>query len=318
MKKIPIILSILIASLTLSSLFPAKTQAYHKDENGVTWWAVEELLNIPEGNDSENSEEIEAARMLKEGRFWITSIDLTEELVKVLYFDEDEMLKEWGIEEVQPLDYIFLAWFDHDAFGEIGNYNYHLPIESQFSETPHVLYAGGAEPFNTEYFPSNEPIELPLNSTNLIDNHSGHIYLAIFGEGFNSKGYLDYSSCLEDYQEGDICELMFSPGHGYAYFPIREKTTYIDGLGEMTIIEKYPEEANKEVKETEEVKEVEEVKEETTSIVTESTPKAPNTGNYTNSCEKTIEFPWWLAPILVLGNIAALWLFLPQKSRKKS
>ena len=327
MKKILILLLTLIFCASGNTLFSAKTQALHKDENGVNWWFVEELLNLPEKDNSvdvgyEEDEESAALRMLRGGRFWITSIDPSEEIVKVLYFDEDEDLRRWGIEEKQPLDFIFLAWFDHEN-GEIGNYNHNLPIEPQFSETPHLLYAGDAEPFNTEYFPSNQPIELPLNSTNLKDNHLGIIYAATFGENYNSKGYFDYSSCFENYEEGDTCELVFSPGHGYAYLPVKEKTMYVDGLGEITYIEKYPKEENEEVEENiiaeekPEEKEIEE-KEKTDDSLIRNIPKTPNTGNYTNGCEKKVEFPWWIVPILVLGDAAVLWLFLPQKSQKKS
>ena len=45
-------------------------------------------------------------------------------------------------------------------------------------------------------------------------------------------------------------------------------------------------------------------------------PKAPNTG--AQPCmTKSIEFPWWLGALIVIGNVAFLWAFWP-KSPKKS
>ena len=191
MKKIPILLLTLIFSALFSTLFSANTQALYKDADGATWWSVEELLEFSKIADAEEEElcgnnygcreelffsrfenEDErylALNMLKEGRFWITSINPTEETLKVLYFDEDEMLKRWGIEEKEALDFIFLAWFD-SINGQIGNYNHYLPIEPQFSDDLHLLYANYAESYDIKGFPANTPFELPINSTGLTNN----------------------------------------------------------------------------------------------------------------------------------------------------
>ena len=332
MKKIPIFLLILITCATINLLVPLKTEALYVDDSGTTWWSVEDLLEFSKiaeaeeealcGDDFDCRNELffskfesedmryQALEMLKEGRFWITAVNPTAETIEVLYFDEDEMLKRWGYEEIQPLEFIFIAWFD-SINGEIGNYNHELPIEPQFSDDLHLLYADSAEPFDEEGFPADKPFGLPINSTNLIDNYLGYLYIATFGENYNSKGYLDYSDCLEDYREGETCKLMFSPGNGYKFLSPREKTIEneqnenndegndgeLTGLGEVTYIEaQTPGEEN-----------------ETVSF---SVPEAPNTGNYTGACEKVVEFPWWLTIILVLGNITALWLFLPSKSHK--
>ncbi|MBQ3464787.1 hypothetical protein IJH15_01010 [Candidatus Saccharibacteria bacterium] len=336
MKKIPILLLTIIFGTIFSTLFSAKTYALFKDKDGATWWSVEDLLAFSEIADAEEKElcgedqncreelyfsrlesedlEYQALEMLRDGRFWITSVNPTTETLEVLYFDEDQMLKRWGIEEIQPLNFIFLAWFDI-INGEIGNYNHELPIEPQFSDDLHLMYADSSVSFNEGYFPADKPFELQINKTNLIDNRLGYIYLAVFGENFNSKGYLDYSDCLEDYREGETCQLMFSPGNGYKYFPPREETIEnesnqndekIIGLGEVSYIEPVSEETSGEA--TEQI---------TENNLTPTAPKSPNTGTYTNACEKTIEFPWWLGALIVVGNLTCLWLFFPKKGIDK-
>lgn len=343
MKKIPIPLLTLILSALFGMLFSAKTQALYKDENGATWWSVEELLEFSKvadaeeeklcGNDYGCREELFFSRfenederymalnMLKEGRFWITSINPTTETLELLYFDEDEMLKRWGIEEKESLVFVFLAWFDN-VNGQIGNYDHYLPIESQFSDDLHLLYAGDAETFDIKGFPANTPFELPINNTGLINNSLGRIYQAVFGQHYNSKGYTDYSSCLANYEEGKSCILMFSASRGYGYFPPRENVIEneqnIDDDEEDVDLEtvsytepstnKPNEEPSPRIEQS-----VEDNKIEQAPIII---PKTPNTGNSTKTCEKTIEFPWWLSIVLLLGNITALWLFLPQKSSK--
>lgn len=346
MKRIPVLLTLMFCAI-FSALFSAKTQALYKDEDGVVWWSVEDLLEFSEVADAEEEElcgedlscreelfysrfesedeRYTALNMLKEGRFWVASVNPTEETLEVLYFDEDEWLKRWGIEEHQPLDFIFLAWFEQ-INGQIGNYNHYLPIEPQFSDDLHLVYADSSESYDINNgFPANKPFKLPINNTNIIDNSLGRLYIAVFGENFNSKGYTDYSSCLTDYKEGETCELMFSPGRGYNYFPLR-KTTIENEPSENTIIENTESDEiehteliiSQETTEDKSNLEPQTVTEETLKPVSPFLIKAPNTGSYTNLCEKTIEFPWWFGGILLLGNITALWLFLPQKSQKIS
>lgn len=356
MKKISILfLTILTINLAVPLFLAKNSSAMHQDGDD-TWWSVEELLDFAQfaereeeelcGNDFGCREELfysrfesedsryQALDMLYEGRFWITSVNPEEETLEILYFDEDQMLKRWGINEIQPLEFIFLAWFDQ-INGQIGNYNHHLPIESQFSNDLHLLYANSTESYGVEGFPANIPFSLPIQKTNLKDNNLGYLYLAIFGENYNSKGYLDYSSCLKDYEEGMTCELMFSPGRGYRYFPLQEtileneqdETEFIteeilkeDGneIATLEINDTDTVEESKgvgdldESKDIKTIKDTKEVKSAVKNLETNSpinSIKAPDTG--AKSCEKVIEFPWWLGVLIIFGNIVFLWFFGP-------
>ncbi len=340
MKKNPIFLLTLIICSALSTLFSAKTQALYKDANDTSWWSVPELLEFSKvvaaeeeelcGGDFGCREELffsrfesedlkyQALEMLREGRFWITSINPTEETLEVLYFDEDQMLKRWGIEEIQPLEFIFIAWFDR-INGQIGNYDHNLPIEPQFSDDLHLMYADSAESYGEDGFPANQPFKLPINNTNLIEDHVGRLYIATFGENYNSKGYLDYSSCLENYEEGETCQLMFSPGQGYRYLS-PSKLMSEDDSKDVEIVQIAADIEDETKQNTNEEAEEEEIKAEITENTTSESPvyaiKAPHTGDITSLCEKVVEFPWWLGLLLVIGDITVMWFFWPKKSIK--
>ncbi|MBR0372630.1 hypothetical protein IJH72_01660 [Candidatus Saccharibacteria bacterium] len=246
MKKIPILLSIFSIFMGNLTIAPLNVSAKYREDE-TTWYTVDELLEFSEEVRTEEEllcgdnqdcrmelhfshfeegaehEKYRALYMLEESQFWVTSINPGQETISVLYFDEEPFLKMMGIEEHHPLDFIFLAWFD-EINGAIGNYNHELPIEPQFPEDLHLLYADESLSYSSEGFPSSEQFNLPIAPTNLRDNHLGYIYLAVFGEYFNSKGYVDYSSCLTepDYGDGVECRLMFSADRGYRYFPPRE------------------------------------------------------------------------------------------------
>ena len=336
MKKIPIFLAAMMTCSLLNNLAPLSAKALYVDENQITWWSVEELLDFSKTAESEEKElcgddlncreelfftriesedmRYQALEMLKEGRFWVTKVNPTEETLEVLYFDEDEMMKRWGIEEIQPLEFIFLAWFDN-INGQIGNYNHFLPIEPQCSDDLHLMYADSSDSFSFAGFPATSSFDLPINQTGLINNSLGRIYIATFGENYNSKGYLDYSDCLKDYREGETCQLMFSPGYGYRYLSPRNNSLENEQNG-----------GNEENKDDDVIVSPDEKEEEaslqneevnTNKVSVQQTTKAPNTGVNTKTCEKVIEFPWWLGVLIVIGNLACLWLFFPRKSRKK-
>ena len=337
MKKIPILLLTLTVALGNLLFFSPDSLAIYQDDDN-TWWSVEELLEFSQlvereeaelcGDDFGCREELfysrfesedaryQALNILQEGRFWVTAVNPTEGTLEVLYFDEDQMLKRWGIEEIQPLDFIFIAWFDH-INGQIGNYDYNLPIEPQFSDDLHLIYANSAEFFSEEGFPANALFELPINHTNLSENHLGRLYTAVFGENYNSKGYLDYSSCLsdEDYEEGTTCQLMFSSGRGYSYLPSREEPIE-DEPGNALYTTEFIMEENEEIAENTIEDEIAENQTNEGIIKTETLAKAPNTGSLTTNCEKIVEFPWWLGLLLITGDITVMWFFWPKKSTK--
>ena len=338
MKKIPIfLLSILTASFGNLSFLTQNSLAMRQTDDTI-WWSVDELLEFAEFADQEEQEQCgndydcrrelfyskrgddtryEALRMFREGRFWATSINPQNESLEVIYFNENQFLKRWGRSEIQPLDFLFLAWFDN-ANDQIGNYDYNLPIEPQFSDDLHLMYANDATAYSATGFPENTPFNLPVFNTNLSENTLGYLYIATFGENHNSKGYLDYSSCLTDadYREGMTCELMFSSKLGYRYFPVTVIITE-DQQPEPEPESEEPTPVTLTSEKTE-LPVIETTKTDSSSKTTASTiMKAPNTGSNTKTCDRIIEFPWWLAILIIIGNATILWFFLPNRQNHK-
>ena len=244
MKKIPaIFFSVLMVSTIFSNMGSASGIA--DEQENIKWWTVSELLEFASIVDSEKAaicgedidclhdyafsrlengdKKFEALTMLQNQQFWITEVDPAKEEIKAIYFDENPMLKRMGISERHQLDFIFAAWFDHSE-GLIGHYNHELPIEPQFPDDLHLIYAGDARSFNAiNGFPVAEEFYLPVNPTGLQNNSRGIIELATYGGQYNSGGHINYSSCLTspEYFVGEKCQLMFSAEKGHLYLPPR-------------------------------------------------------------------------------------------------
>ena len=354
MKKLPFI-STLIAGALLNIASPLATHATIKYDD-TTWYTIPEMLEYKDyaeteisnlcGDDSfckenyyfqkiETDDRFRSLDSFLGGRFWTTSINPAEETLEAIYFDEDPMLKMWGIEEHQHLDHVFMAWFDKDNF-EVGNYNHEFPVEPQFSEEVHLMFADYGENHFEGGFPSNQVFKLDILPSGLKNNHTGHVSLATYGRNYNSKGYFDYSSCLNNpyYELGQSCELVFAEDGWYTYLPSgvviqsddkddsgepdrsapEELLPYLDQIlaGEDIDIEGIINGSTDTSNESEESNETKE----TLGEPEQTLPKTPNTGDYTRGCEKIVEFPWWLGLLLLIGNSAVLWLFFPKKSKK--
>ena len=159
----------------------------------------------------EKGKKYSALENFLQGQFWVTAVNPKEETVKILYFDQEMMLRHMGIEENITLDYFYLAWFDNWQ-GQI--YNFYRPqFISGEIEGLHTVYDSIAEDLDVTHLPAWSEIELSVPGAGLLLNTSGKLDLAVFGtRGFNSMGYTDYSDCLNapDYEEGAECKLMIS------------------------------------------------------------------------------------------------------------
>ncbi|MBQ3436459.1 hypothetical protein IJG26_00660, partial [Candidatus Saccharibacteria bacterium] len=212
MKKIPILLSILITSLLLS---PVKSSFAMMEDRDTTWWTVEELLKFyPEVEAEKQAEcgdnqdclmewsfsmyergpKYAALENLLQGQIWITSINPAAETVKVLFFDEDMMLKRMGIEEKLELEHLYIGWFD-EWNGQIYNYDHDRFTNGSMPDS-HPLYDSLVEDISA-IIPWEE-VELSVAGGNLIDNPTGKLDYAVFAKYnmFNAQGHFDYSSCL--------------------------------------------------------------------------------------------------------------------------
>ena len=213
------------------------------EENGTTWWSVEELLNFNQEVEVEKDVECgdnqdcrmefgwsmiergpkySALNNLLEGQFWVTSVNPAAETIKVLFFDDDMMLRHMGIEEKLEIEHLYLGWFD-EWRGQIYNYD-HDGFTNGTTPGSHPLYDSTTEGIDA-IVPWQES-ELSVTGGGLIYNTTGKLDYALYAKYnmFNAQGYFDYSSCLSapDYQDGMECQMMVSGDQWVSYFPPRE------------------------------------------------------------------------------------------------
>lgn len=353
------------APLTYADTHPV-TPMTVLEENGTTWWSVEELLNFNQEVEAEKEAECgdnqdcrmefgwsmiergpkySALNNLLEGQFWVTSINPTAETVKVLFFDDDMMLRHMGIEEKLEIEHLYLGWFD-EWRGQIYNYD-HDGFTNGTVSGSHPLYDSTTEGVDA-IVPWQES-ELSVTGGGLIYNTTGKLDYALYAKYnmFNAQGYFDYSSCLSapGYQEGMECQMMISGDQWISYFPPREQINEseitnneseapfiepeiiydepenptVEPEGDINLainepIQPLPSETN-----TSESTPFEETNPVTQIIITEDNsvvPKAPETGKTTKSSENTVEMPWWLIVLNVLGFLFIIWWFLPSRNVK--
>ena len=214
------------------------------EENGTTWWSVEELLNFNQEVEAEKEAECgdnqdcrmefgwsmiergpkySALNNLLEGQFWVTSVNPAAETIKVLFFDDDMMLRHMGIEEKLEIEHLYLGWFD-EWRGQIYNYD-HDGFTNGTVSGSHPLYDSTIEDISV-IIPWQEN-ELSVAGGGLIYNTTGKLDYALYAKYnmFNAQGHFDYSSCLSatDYQEGMECQMMISGDQWVSYFPPREQ-----------------------------------------------------------------------------------------------
>ena len=350
-KKLPL-LAPLILTLTISTLAatvpkPASAAVWY---DNTTWWSVAEMLDFYQeveqekadlcGSDTacieefnmimiEKGQKYSALENFLQGQFWVTAINPKEETVKILYFDQEMMLRHTGIEEKLTLKSFYLAWFD-EWHGQI--YNFYRPqFVSGEIEGLHTVYDSIAEGLNTAHLPAWREIELSVPGTDLLSNTSGKLDLAVFGtNGFNSMGYTDYSDCLNapDYEEGMECKLMISGDKWISYFPPRAEIVEPDpepvtdpapatiSTPELIDVEStLPDELGKGAANENPVA--------TTSIIepaktSNKTPKSPNTGAETYpgaAYSREIDMPWWVMALIMVGITLLIWWFAPNHSK---
>ena len=246
-KKFSIpILSTLIAGLILS---PAEIASAAISDRGSIWWSVPELLEYYQeveaeriatcGEDFdcnmnfefdyyEKSEKYRALHNILEGQIWVTAINPTDETIRVVFYDEDMMLKRMGIEEHLELEHLYFGWFE-EWNGQIYSYD-HDSFTNGTTPGSHPLYDSTVE--DLSLITPWEEVELSVAGGNLIDNPTGKIDYAAFAKDnkFNAQGHFDYSSCLSapDYQEGAECTMYVSGDQGFSYFPPRESIVIVD------------------------------------------------------------------------------------------
>lgn len=348
------------------------------EENGTTWWSVEELLSFNQevevekeaecGNNQdcrmefswsmiERGPKYSALNNLLEGQFWVTSVNPAAETVKVLFFDDDMMLRHMGIKEKLEIEHLYLGWFD-EWRGQIYNYD-HDGFTNGAVSGSHPLYDSTIEGVDA-IIPWQES-ELSVNGGGLINNTTGKLDYALYAKFnmFNAQGYFDYSSCLNapDYETGMECQMMISGDQWISYFPPREQTSEPEinhDEPETPLVEpenpitepetqpvSNPTEANTMESEGDINHSIDEPIEPLSPETNESAPsedvtpnlaqiiategnsvalKAPETGKSMKASEHSTEMPWWFIALNILGALFIIWWFMPirKKNHPKS
>lgn len=244
MKKIPLqLLTILILSTVFTNVFTANTHALYIDEDGTTWYTVPEMLEYKEIVDKEEQElcgddmdckqdfffskietddKFRALEQLTQQQIVVTSVNPAEETLKVLFFDEEMMLKHMGISEKLELGEFYMGWFESDVERI---YNYGSYADQLFADTMpgvHLIYAQRDN--YGDKIPANQEVDIFAPGSDLNLNTSGEIAYGVYADQFNAAGRFIYTSCLSepDYEEGTECRLMLSGDKGFNYFPPRE------------------------------------------------------------------------------------------------
>lgn len=365
-KKIPLLISTLIASSVFSPI--GVTSAVVQDK-GTTWWSVLELLDYyPEaeaervatcGDDFEcnmnfefdnleNSDKYRALNSLLNSQLRITSINPETETIKVLFFDDDMMLRHMGIEEKLELENLYIGWTE-SWLGHGYYHNFDAPFDDSMPGV-HQLFNSEVEDI-TSIIPWQET-ELPMLDSNISNNTTGVLYFTIYAKDnmFNAQGSVSYANCLSspDYQEGMECKMYVSGSQGVSYFPTREPVATETGpfvllnnsesepttepetnIEDAPVIATEPDTTEPDTfretttdetadKPNTTLSETPEDSEKTTKIGNEESSnfsaqpvKAPETGISTATNGDATEFPWWLGAIFALGGLTLLWFFLP-------
>ena len=375
MKRKPFqsILTILLSAGALGGIPCTAPLTYAAiEDKGTTWWSVEELLEFNQEVEAEKQAECgddewcktefgfsmiekgpkySALNNLLEGQIWITSINPTTETIKVLFFDDDMMLRRMGIEEKMNLESLFIGWSENP---HLQLYNYDESHLIDDTEGHHIIYYETSETNGYNWIPAWEEVELSAAGSQLINNKSGRFNYSAFADIFNAQGSFDYSNCLNapDYEEGMECQMMISGDQWVSYFPPREQiieqeitddtsqenNLADEQLGVITLIVDEGADEQSEPGTSETVEESSEEQLEQNATVKVSTNqvdqntifenkqpevtantidlKTPETGKSMKQAANSTEQSWWLIVLAITSSISLIWWLLPTKNAR--
>lgn len=342
MKKLPILLSFLTASLTLSTLISAKTEA-------LSFYTVDELLSYREQVNAEetiacgdntvclnnfretrkqNDDKYATLTILEPYQFILTSINPELGTVKLLVFSEDMITKySGGGGQSIELRSLLVGWFDTAEAADQFSRAARIPEQFLNNEIPGIhpiLGLVGDEALAVE---KDREVEYGIASS-ILENSNGYYEYKAKTNLINKSAHIDYRSCLtaEGYPHGECKLIVSSSSIRYIFIPTEEEPLEPElpeeptepGLSVELIEPEQPEEPEEPASET--IKDIEEegittISEASKPVTSIISPKTPNTGSYTNVCKKDVEFPWWLGVLIFTGDIIFLWFFGP-KNRK--
>ena len=257
----------------------------------------------------------ETASFFREMPFYITAINPSKNTVRVYYSGEDEMRKHMGMENYKyELDELGLSQRSVDDYTNCFSY---INRGIEVPATCNILYHNSESESGYGWLPSGREVELKINDFVFAPETSQNVEIT-FETTSSSRWELvaNISACVNspEYKEGMECQARFYSFNQPKYVPVE--------VPEPSPVE--PEDGEDE----QEDREKGEGSSESESTDGqggrggdytngETIPKTPDTGVVAEECTKTINFPWWLAALLVIGDAAVIWWFIPKKTSKK-
>ena len=333
-KKIPI----LILTVTLLGSFTIPKSAF-ADEDGP--WTFDEMNTLNQEVealkdeqckdssdpfmcyrtfkwDGENRPKYETLTAFNENSFTITAINPNKNTIRVYYNSENVNGKHMGSHDYySDVSELYIGQYRQGYSGDL-SYSIKNNIEDP---DLNILYFG-ARLFTSEgLIPSDIEIELPLvNQLSLSDDMDQRISVSYTNTNRASYSFsFNYSNCVNspDYQEGMECQIR--------YFGFDQPPFYVPAMPREepvsdTIDEQFATDDQNVlgVQSTQDVERTEGYGGSSDGSTANSsiTIKTPYTGALTEECAKSVEFPWWLIALILLGNAAIIWWFIPARKRK--
>lgn len=150
--------------------------------------------------------------------FILTAINPQAGTLRVVFHDEDAMMRFWFGEEMHyPLTEAYIVWLEPDT----ERFPYVDYVKSgRAHDGMHVVYAADLNTEAPGWFPPNQEVEISAPNAQLELNTTGSLAYSMINEPMGGSGSMNYSSCLSSpyYQPGMECRLVFSKTNGLSSY----------------------------------------------------------------------------------------------------
>ncbi len=228
----------LTTTLMLIGNLSFATPTFAESSSSKDFWTIPELIELKTTTDAEvNSlcqgdfmcEEDYRFSLLDQGGQYsalegfssmilmITAINPTNSTIRVLFHDEDPMMRMMGEEDRAALDEIFIAWFSEEP--RIFN-NYYAKANN-YTQEMYYLFSGDANTNGTGWFPPNQEVEIQIEHADALLREPHLIFFAMEGENTSAYGAHGYDSCIKSplFEEGMECRMVFDETTNFYFLP---------------------------------------------------------------------------------------------------
>ena len=329
------------------------TFAETPEGNNKKFWTIPELIELREEDimerDSLCDEDLECEKnrhfelLARGGKYsvlnsfnnmllLVTSINPSNSTIKVLFHDENPMMRRMGETEPAILDEIFIAWFSSQPV----IFNNYYAKHSHYDMEMYFLFSGNASTNGYGWFTPNQEVELQIDHAEALLNSPHYIFFTMEGENTSVSGMHDYGSCIESpfFEEGMECRMVFDGTGNFSFLPFwpgsdspvynpysteegyggaigdntGENNEDIEGGSDETIDN--PETAPTPTEDNNAL--ATQLADKTSNTI----PNHPNTGSFTKSASssKRNKEPIWCPNyVIFLSDIFIFWWFLPEE-----